>query len=668
MKSTLGVRSYDAIVVGGGHNGLVAAAYLAKAGKRVAVLERRHVLGGAAVTEEIIPGYKFSRASYALSLLRPQIANDLELKKHGLKVYHRDYSSFTPIRGSQRSLILGTDEFQNSRQIAQFSPKDAQVYLQYKEWMDRMSKSIEPLLDSAPINLHKLTSGSLQTRLSALKPLVSLATAGVGAMLDTIAGSKLFTTLDLESGYLQVESRELSQTQKTQAVKNFPTPTNATMVKQFLGLSNDSMFIQNYAFMAEPLYKLTWKATGFQWSEICQDAIDTLKNKLITAPVLAYQEFEKPFLLYTDASNSAIGWILGQKHADGEEVIAYWSWQLHKAERQYSTVEKEAHAAVSAVKEFHPYLDGFPFTLITDHNPLVSLKGLKDIGGRLSRWIMFLQQFNMEFRYKPGQERANADCLSRYVLLHLTMGGYDGGKTWCYVEGGMGSVSMAIAKAAQLHGAELYTEKKLCFDIPVALRGLPNFIASPNTPGDPRPGPHHQCIAFLNCESIETIHQAYLDCQQGEASSRPYIEMCMPSSLDPTLAPEGCHVLSLFTQYTPYQPASGPWNDENKEKYCQKVFDCIEEYAPGFKQLVVGKEVLTPPDLERIFGLTGGNAFHGSMSLDQLYMFRPIPLNPGHATPIKGLYLCGSGTHPAALTILMIDDPFDLRNFCRAVE
>eukprot|EP00731_Ephydatia_muelleri_P020515 Em0013g242a len=198
----------------------------------------------------------------------------------------------------------------------------------------------------------------------------------------------------------------------------------------------------------------------------------------------------------------------------------------------------------------------------------------------------------------------------------------------------MGSVSMAIAKAAQLQGAELHTEKPVqqiivknnvvegvllqdgtvvraktvlsnatpkvtFFDllsdttlpddfkkqlanidysspatkINVALRGLPNFIASPNTPGDPRPGPHHQCLIFLNCESIETIHQAYLDCLQGEASLRPYIEMCMPSSLDPTLAPEGCHVLSLFTQYTPYQPASGPWNDENKEKYCQKGWD-----------------------------------------------------------------------------------------------
>ncbi|KAL5471392.1 hypothetical protein EMCRGX_G029507 [Ephydatia muelleri] len=445
LYSTLGVKSYDAIVIGGGHNGLVAAAYLAKAGKRVAVLERRHVLGGAAVTEEIIPGYKFSRASYALSLLRPQIANDLELKKHGLKVYHRDYGSFTPIRGSQRSLILGTDEIQNCKHIAQFSPKDAQVYLQYKEWMERMSKSIKPLLDSAPINLHKLTSGSL----SALKPLVSLTKAGTSLGKDT---------------------------------------------PSFL--------------------------------ELC----------LAPAAKVLENWFESDILKSTLAADAITGQMCSPKTQG-----------------------------------------------------------------------------------------------SGYVLLHHTMGGYDGGKTWCYVEGGMGSVSMAIAKAAQLHGAELHTEKPVqqiivknnvvegvllqdgtvvraktvlsnatpkvtFFDllsdttlpddfkkqlanidysspatkINVALRGLPNFIASPNTPGDPRPGPHHQCLIFLNCESIETIHQAYLDCLQGEASSRPYIEMCMPSSLDPTLAPEGCHVLSLFTQYTPYQPAFGPWNDENKEKYCQK--------------------------------------------------------------------------------------------------
>lgn len=144
------------------------------------------------------------------------------------------------------------------------------------------------------------------------------------------------------------------------------------MVKQFLGLSNYyCRFIQNYAIVAEPLYKLTRKATGFQWSEMCQAAFDTLKNKRVSAPILVYPEFDKPFLLYTDASDNAIGGVLGQKHVDGEKVIAYWSRQLHKAERQYSTVEKEALAAVSAVKEFYPYLYGFPFTLITDHNPLV---------------------------------------------------------------------------------------------------------------------------------------------------------------------------------------------------------------------------------------------------------------------------------------------------------
>eukprot|EP00731_Ephydatia_muelleri_P020512 Em0013g239a len=449
LYSTLRVKAYDAVVVGGGR-------IPSQGGKEGWLsLRGRHVLGGAAVTEEIIPGYKFSRASYALSLLRPQIANDLELKL----IHSHTWLAKVPYPGHGRNSELQAD----CTVLAQ----------------RRSAKSIEPLLDSAPINLHKLTSGSLQTRLSALKPLVP------------------FTMADILKSTLAADA-----------------------------------------------------ITGEMYSPMTQG--------------------------------------------------------------------------------------------------------------------------------------------SGYALLHNTMGGYNGDETWCYVEGGMGSVSMAIAKAAQLHGAELHTEKpvqqiivknnvvegvllqdgtvvraktvlsnatpkvtffdllsdKLCFDIPVALRGLPNFITSPNTPGDPRPGPHHQCLIFLNCESIETIHQAYLDCLQGEASSRPLIEMCMPSSLDPTLAPEGCHVLSLFTQYTPYQPASGPWNDENKEKYCQKVFDCIEEYAPGFKQLVVGKEVLTPPDLERIFGLTGGSIFHGSMSLDQLYMFRPIPLNPGYATTIKGLYLCGSGTHP----------------------
>lgn len=128
---------------------------------------------------------------------------------------------------------------------------------------------------------------------------------------------------------------------------------------------------------------------------------------------------------------------------------------------------------------------------------------------------------------------------------------------------------------------------------------------------------------------------------------RPMLEVCLPTSLDPTLAPPGCHVMSIFSQYTPYHLAEGPWTEEKKKQYADIVFDCVEQYAPGFKELIVGTDILTPPDLERVFGLTGGNIFHGSMSLDQLYLTRPTPLNPSYSTAgVKGLYLCGSGAHP----------------------
>ena len=133
--------------------------------------------------------------------------------------------------------------------------------------------------------------------------------------------------------------------------------------------------------------------------------------------------------------------------------------------------------------------------------------------------------------------------------------------------------------------------------------------------------------------------------------SRPMLEVCLPSSLDPTLAPPGCHVMSIFSQYTPYHLSEGEWSDERRQQYADLVFDCIEQYAPGFKNLIVGTDILTPPDLERVFGLTGGNIFHGSMSLDQLYLVRPTSLNPSYSTAgIKGLYLCGSGAHPGEST------------------
>ncbi|ELW49329.1 Pyridine nucleotide-disulfide oxidoreductase domain-containing protein 2 [Tupaia chinensis] len=481
------------------------AAYLQRLGVNTVVFERRHVIGGAAVTEEIVPGFKFSRASYLLSLLRPQIYTDLELKKHGLRLHLRNPYSFTPMleegtgHKGPRSLLLGTDTAENQRQIAQFSRKDAQAFPRYEEFMGRLALAVDPLLDAAPVDMAAFQHGSLRQKFRSLSTLKPLLKAG------RILGAQL-------PQYYQVLTAPISK-------------------------------VLDQWFESEPL-----KAT-----------------------------------LATDA-------VIGA----------------------------------------------------------------------------------MTSPHSPG---------SGYVLLHHVMGGLEEIQgAWGYVQGGMGALSDAIASSATAHGATIFTEKTvakvrvssegraqgvvlqdgtevrskvvLCSASPqvtflklmpqewlpeafvervsqldsqspvtkinVAVDRLPDFLAAPNPPGG-QPLPHHQ----------------------------PLIELCIPSSLDPTLAPPGCHVISLFTQYTPYTLTGGKvWDEQERNAYADKVFDCIEAYAPGFKRSVVGRDILTPPDLERIFGLPGGNIFHCAMSLDQLYFARPVPLHSGYRCPLPGLYLCGSGAHP----------------------
>ncbi|KFQ37922.1 Pyridine nucleotide-disulfide oxidoreductase domain-containing protein 2, partial [Mesitornis unicolor] len=298
---------------------------------------------------------------------------------------------------------------------------------------------------------------------------------------------------------------------------------------------------------------------------------------------------------------------------------------------------------------------------------------------------------------------------SGYVLLHHVMGQLEGQRgAWGYVAGGMGALSQAIACAAAAQGAHILAKKavshvllgkdgraqgvalqdgtevrsKLVLSnaspqitfleltpkeqlpkdfvqrikqvdtrspvtkINVAVDRLPNFLAAPNAHGG-QPLPHHQCSIHLNCEDTHLLHQAFTEATHGHPSSRPMIELCIPSVLDPGLAPKGCHVVSLFTQYTPFVLAGGrPWDEQARNAYADTVFDCIEAYAPGFKASVIGRDILTPPDLERIFGLPGGNIFHAGMSLDQLYFARPAPSYSGYRSPVPGLYMCGSGAHP----------------------
>ncbi|XP_029030879.1 pyridine nucleotide-disulfide oxidoreductase domain-containing protein 2 [Betta splendens] len=522
---------YDALVIGGGHNGLVAAAYLQKGGLKTAVLERRYVLGGAAVSEEIIPGFRFSRCSYLLSLLRPHIYKDLELKKHGLRVYLRDPHAFTPmleegVRGAPpRSLTLGSDLAMNQREISKFSHKDAKAFPAYVAHLEKLAEAIHPLLDAPPVNIPGVTTGSLRRRLAAAKTLMPIVKCG------------------LKLG------------------KNIP---------------------DFYEIITAPIMKIL-----NQW-------------------------FESEPLKATLATDAVIG-------------------------------------------------------AMTSPN-------------------------------NPG---------SGYVLLHHVMGELENEKgAWGYVEGGMGGVSQAIARAARSYGVDIFTEKdvkqvlvdsdrvakgvvlndgteihsrvvlsnatphvtykhlvpqaalspefiratdQIDYTSPVtklnvAVDKLPNFLASP-TP-DNKAGPHHQCSIHLNCESVEFLEAAYKEAMNGRPSVRPMLEMTIPSVLDPTLAPPGCHVVSLFTQFTPYHIEGREWTEQDREAFADTVFDWVEQYAPGFKNSVVGRDILVPPDLERIFGLTGGNIFHGSMSLDQLYLARPLPCLSDYRSPVKGLYLCGSGSHP----------------------
>ncbi|XP_048407359.1 pyridine nucleotide-disulfide oxidoreductase domain-containing protein 2 [Stegostoma tigrinum] len=531
-EATLRPR-YDAVVIGGGHNGLIAAAYLQKSGVNTAVLEKRHVIGGAAVTEELIPGFKFSRASYVLSLLRPQIYKDLELKKHGLKIHIRNPSSFTPMledgvgRKPPRSLLMGNNMEETQKQIAQFSAKDAQSYAEYEAFINHMALSAEPLLDAVPVDVPSLTGGSLTQKIRSLRTLKPLIQTG---------------------------------------------------------------------------FKLGRRIPQFY--------------ELLTAPI--------------------------------SKILNHW-------------FESEPLKA----------------TLATD--------GV--IGAMIS------------------PQAAG----SGYVLLHHVMGELEGIKgAWGYVEGGMGALSESIARAAADHGASIFTEKvvdailvdchgkaqgvvlqdgteirskvvlsnatahvtflqltpkeSLSRDfikevssidytspvtkINVAVDRLPNFLAVPSNDGIP-PSQYIAGTIHLNCEDMSYIKEAYEEACQGIPSTRPLLELCIPSILDPTIAPPACHVISIFTQYTPYYLQGGKeWDELERNRYADRVFDCIEQYAPGFKSSVIGHDVLTPPDLEKVFGLTGGNIFHGAMSLDQLYMTRPLPSYSNYRSPVEGLYLCGSGAHP----------------------
>ncbi|HEY7315918.1 MAG TPA: NAD(P)/FAD-dependent oxidoreductase [Gemmataceae bacterium] len=504
--------SYDAIIIGAGHNGLVTACYLARAGWKVLVLERRHIVGGACVTEEVFPGFKVSTAAYVNSLFRKEIIHDLRLADHGFAQLERNPSSFSPFHDG-RYLFIGPDSALNRGEIAKFSPRDAENYPKYEAMMERVADVIEPTLTMRPPNLLRPGLRDLW-RLFKLGRAFQKMGAGMSEAVEILTGAAR-PILDR-----WFESEQLKATLATDAIigamaaPSMPG-TAYVLFHHVMGETNGKRGV--WAYVRGGMGGLT----------------QALARAGKALGVALRTEAEVARILVKD------GAVEGVALADGTEIRA-------------RVVASNADANVT----FNRLLDN---------------------------------------RLLPP---AFAEAINRIS--------YD-------------SASLKIN---------------------VALSELPDFTAYPGS----QPGPQHRGTIHL-CPDQDYIEHAYDDAKYGRPSRNPVLECTLPSAVDTTVAPPGQHLMSMFVQYAPYRLREGNW-DDLKESFADRCFDILNEYAPNFKRSVIARQVLSPLDIERIYGLTGGNIFQGVMTLNQLFFLRPVPGFAGYRTPIRGLFLCGAAAHP----------------------
>jgi len=514
--------SYDAIIIGAGHNGLVTACYLARAGWKVLVLERRHVVGGACVTEEVFPGFKVSTAAYVNSLFRKEIIRDLRLAEYGFEVLERNPASFTPFPDG-RYLFLGGDSAFNRSEIAKFSVRDAENYPKYEAMLQRVAAILEPTLLMRPPNLlrpswrdlwHLFQLGRAFQKMGAgMSEAVEILTGAARAILDR-----------------WFESEQLKATLATDAIIGaFAAPsmpgTAYVLFHHVMGETNGKRGV--WAYVRGGMGGLT----------------QALARAGKALGVAIRTEAEVRHILVKN------GAAYGVALADGTEIRA-------------RVVASNADANVT-------------FNRLLDNRLLPPA---------------FTEAIN----------RINYDSAS--------------------------------------------------LKINVALSELPDFTACrgilPTPPGMGRGkgGPQHRGTIHF-CPDQDYIERAYDDAKYGRPSQNPVLECTLPSAVDDTVAPPGQHLMSMFVQYAPYKLREGHW-DELKERFADRCFDIVNEYAPNFKRSVIARQVLSPLDLERTFALTGGNIFQGAMTLNQLFCLRPVPGFAGYRTPIRGLFLCGAAAHP----------------------
>jgi len=513
----MAVETCDALIIGGGHNGLVCAAYLAGAGMRVRVLERRPIVGGAAVTEEFFPGFRNSTASYTVSLLNPKVIRELRLHEHGLRVVERPYANFLPLPDG-RSFRLGGEQTQ--AEVARWSTRDAERLPAYYAMLDRVVLVLRELMVRTPPNVTDafvmadwLSSLDVAKRLKHLdmrgrRDLLDLFTKSAGELLDAwFESAPLKAVLGWDS-----------------VVGNFASPYTPGSA---------------YVLLHHVFGEVNGKSGVWGHAIGGMGAITEAIAKECAARGVAIE---------TNAGVEQVlvenGQAVGARLSDGREI-----------------------RATSVVSNINPKL---LYQLLVAREHLDT-----DVAQRIDR-----------YRCGSGTFRMN-----------------------------------------------------------VALSELPDFTAAPGA----QQQPHHQSGILIG-PSLGYFEQAYFDAKSREHnagwSRRPIVELVISSTLDGTLAPQGQHVASLFCQHVnPVMDDNGGW-DAHRDTVANVMIDTVDAYAPNFRRSVLGYKALSPLDLEREYGLVGGDIFHGSLGLDQLFSARPILGQGNYRGALKGLYLCGSGTHP----------------------
>ena len=501
---------YDAIVLGAGHNGLVTAAYLARAGKKVLVLEKRELVGGATVTEEVVPGFKFSVFSYVVSLLRPEIIEELELPRHGLQLLALD-GTFTPLPDGNY-LARWHDAERTRQEIRRFSKNDADNYDRFGLHMHHMSRAVRELLMMRPPEPSSLKPSDL---------------AGFG---------------ELARHFKKLGNRRLYD-----------------LVRLMTASATD--YLDRW-FECDPL-KATMSASGI---------IGTFLSP--RSPGSAY------VLLH---------------HYMGEIDGVSRSWGFARG-GMGAVAESIASAARSLGAEIRT---GAGVERIVSKN------------GRATGVVL-----------ESGEE-IEADQIASSL---------DPKRTFLKL------IDKSALPSEFVTDVERFKIRGSSGKVNLALDALPDFTC---LPGD---GPHLRGSISIS-PSMDYLERAYDEAKYGDFSHHPYMDILIPSTIDPSMAPPGKHVMSIFVQYAPYALREGTW-EEKREAFGDAVVNTLAEYAPNLKDILVGRQVLSPWDMEQKIGLTEGNIFQGELTLDQLFFLRPVAGWAQYKTPLHGLFLCGSGAHP----------------------